>query len=112
MGRENSRAAIFSIDISSLRDCRTEADDVRTIIIEGPGVILKSSCPHSCFSNSRLLAVLTPRGGYRVQAFTFFQEAKKFERLASLSFMQLVSEANQSSDYNLFVPNVLQTGFM
>src|SRR5436190_20507042 len=111
MGRENSWAAIFSIDISSLRDCRTEADE-RTIIIEGLGVILKSSCPHSCFSNSRLLAVLTPRGGCRVQAFTFFQDAKKFERLASLSFMQLVSEANQCSDYNLFVANILQTGFM
>ena len=112
MGWENSLGAVSSIDISSLRDCRTKAGDVRTMIIEGLGVILSSSRPHSCFANSRLLAVLTPRGGCRVHAFTFFQDAKKLEHLASLILMQVVSEANQSSDHNLFVPNTLQTGFM
>ena len=85
---------------------------MRTMIIEGLGVILSSSGPHSCFANSRLLAALTPSSGCRVHAFTFFQDAKKFERLASLIFMQVVSEANQSRDHNLFVPNVLQTWFM
>src|SRR5881392_1429896 len=112
MGWENSLGAISSIDISSLRDCRTKAGDVRTMIIEGLGVILSSSRPHSCFANSRLLAVLTPRSGCWVHAFTFFQDAKKFEHLASLIFMQVVSEANQSCDHNLFVPNILQTWFM
>ena len=98
MGWENSLGAISSIDISSLRDCRTKAGDVRTMIIEGLGEILSSSRPHSCFANSRLLAVLTPRGGCRVHAFTFFQVAKKLEIIACRG----LDEARTSGGFSIY----------
>ena len=71
---------------------------MRTMIIEGLGVILSSSRPHSCFANSRLLAVLTPRGGCRVHAFTFFQVAKKLEIIAC----RALDEARTSGGFSIY----------